>query len=248
MKFKYYLRGAGIGIIVTTVILSAASLFQDNMSDAEIIQRAMDLGMVMEEGPSGTLADMPGQGQSSNANSTSDGVQTVSDDGQLSAPDDGQPSTSGDDQPDVSDDDQNTGAPTDATGDGQKEPAGNADGQNGTDTQGDGTAQPGTPTETGKDVDNGDGEDNAGQDKDHAQKADSKKQDNGEKKITLKVEGGDVSRSVSQRAFEVGLVSNADEFNQYLGDNGYANFLQPGTYHIKKGASFEQIAKILTNK
>lgn len=248
MKFKYYLRGAGIGIIVTTIILSAASLFQDNMSDAEIIQRAMDLGMVMEEGSSGTLADMPGQeGQSSNANTTPDDGQNASDDSQPSASDDDRTSTSDDGQSIVSDDGQNTDDPADAPDSGQStDSTGSAEGPDGTDAQGDGAAQPGTPAEDGKDA--GDGGDHTGQEKDRTQSADRKKQDEEEKKITLKVEGGDVSRAVSQRAFEAGLVSNADEFNQYLGDNGYANFLQPGTYHIKKGATFEQIAEILTNK
>lgn len=50
MKLKYYLRGLGIGIIITTIILSIASgKDSKSMSDAEIIARASELGMVMEE-------------------------------------------------------------------------------------------------------------------------------------------------------------------------------------------------------
>ncbi len=49
MKLKYYLRGLGIGIIITTIILSIASgKDSKSMSDAEIIARASELGMVME--------------------------------------------------------------------------------------------------------------------------------------------------------------------------------------------------------
>lgn len=229
MKFKYYLRGAGIGIIVTTVILSAASLFQDNMSDAEIIQRAMELGMVMEEGSSGTLADMPSQGNA----------------GSNITPDDGH-GTNGDGQPNTSGDSPNPDSPSDTSDDGQgSEPIDNSNSDN-TDNE---AEQPDSSSESGKNTDN---DTNAGQDKDSnnvsKQDADSKKQDKNKEKITIKVEGGEVSRMVSQKIFEAGLVDDAEEFNKYLGDNGYASFLQPGTYHIKKGASFQQIAEILTNK
>ena len=64
MRFKYYLRGAGIGVIVATLVLSIAFLFHDNISDEEVIRRAMKLGMVMQENTPGTLADMP-QGDAS---------------------------------------------------------------------------------------------------------------------------------------------------------------------------------------
>lgn len=46
MKLKYYLRGLGIGILVTTVILSIAGAGKKGMSEEEIRQRAKELGMV----------------------------------------------------------------------------------------------------------------------------------------------------------------------------------------------------------
>lgn len=50
MKLKYYLRGLGIGIIVTTILLMIAfALHKPTMSDADIIARAKQLGMVMPE-------------------------------------------------------------------------------------------------------------------------------------------------------------------------------------------------------
>ncbi|MCI5621833.1 MAG: endolytic transglycosylase MltG [Lachnospiraceae bacterium] len=60
MRFKYYLRGLGIGIIVATVILSISfAIHGDNLSDAEIMRRAEKLGMVMpgSEGENGTEAE-----------------------------------------------------------------------------------------------------------------------------------------------------------------------------------------------
>ena len=56
MKLKYYLRGLGIGIIVTAVIMGVASgNRKETLSDREIRERAAELGMVEQ---SGSLADM----------------------------------------------------------------------------------------------------------------------------------------------------------------------------------------------
>lgn len=48
MKLKYYIRGLGIGIIITTIVLSIGK-WMDKPSDKEIIARARELGMVMKE-------------------------------------------------------------------------------------------------------------------------------------------------------------------------------------------------------
>ena len=51
MKLKYYLRGLGIGIICTAIIMGIAlsGNKKETLTDAEIIERAKLLGMVMEE-------------------------------------------------------------------------------------------------------------------------------------------------------------------------------------------------------
>ena len=52
MKLKYYLRGLGIGIIITTIILMISnSGYTKELTDEEIIARAEQLGMVMKEDP-----------------------------------------------------------------------------------------------------------------------------------------------------------------------------------------------------
>ena len=46
MKFKYYLRGVGIGLIVTTLLFTIAfAFYKPTLSDAEIIKKAQALGM-----------------------------------------------------------------------------------------------------------------------------------------------------------------------------------------------------------
>lgn len=48
MKLKYYLRGTGVGIILTAIVFSFANPRQE-LSDEEIIRRAASLGMVMKD-------------------------------------------------------------------------------------------------------------------------------------------------------------------------------------------------------
>lgn len=57
MKLKIYLRGLGIGIAVTALILGISYSNKKEMSDAEIIARAKELGMVEAESESGKLSE-----------------------------------------------------------------------------------------------------------------------------------------------------------------------------------------------
>ena len=56
MKLRYYLRGLGIGVFVTALIMGVALKGDRSLSDAEIKARAAELGMV--ESTSRTLADI----------------------------------------------------------------------------------------------------------------------------------------------------------------------------------------------
>lgn len=55
-KLRYYLRGLGIGILVTAFILSVAKKNTEELTDAQIKERALALGMV--EGDSLVLSDL----------------------------------------------------------------------------------------------------------------------------------------------------------------------------------------------
>lgn len=56
MKLKIYLRGLGIGIVVTALILGISG-GKKEMTDAEVIARAKQLGMVEAETESGRLSE-----------------------------------------------------------------------------------------------------------------------------------------------------------------------------------------------
>ncbi len=55
MKLKYYMRGLGIGIVVTALLMGfAISKQKEPMTDEEIRQRALEMGMIEQNG---VLAD-----------------------------------------------------------------------------------------------------------------------------------------------------------------------------------------------
>lgn len=54
---KYYLRGLGIGIVVTTIILTIVFNFRGKLSDSEIKERASKLGMVMAQTTEDSIFD-----------------------------------------------------------------------------------------------------------------------------------------------------------------------------------------------
>lgn len=54
MNLKYYLRGLGIGIVVTALLMSLATRDRNHMTDEEIKERAAALGMVEQK----VLADV----------------------------------------------------------------------------------------------------------------------------------------------------------------------------------------------
>lgn len=188
MRLKYYLRGLGIGILVTTVILMIAFARSDrSMSDAEVMERARELGMVMED--ERTPADQKLQGTEADPVST-----------------------------------EGTGAPDETGQSGVPDDTGNPDG---TDVPG-GTGAPGG-TDT-LDTQNG------------AEGGNTVTQQE------LTVEVGDSSNMVAQKLAQLGLVDNAEAFNQYMMDNGYASGVLPGTILIPQGASYEEIAQMLVDK
>ena len=74
MKLKYYLRGMGIGIILTAIVMGfALGGRKATISDAEVIRRAKELGMI--EAGTGVLTQnqtQAGQDNEKNDSSSSD--------------------------------------------------------------------------------------------------------------------------------------------------------------------------------
>ena len=66
--------------------------------------------------------------------------------------------------------------------------------------------------------------------------------------VTITVEKGNGSDTVAKKLEAAGLVSNAHDYDVWLMQNGYDRIIAAGEHKIPKGASNEEIAKILCNR
>ena len=67
-------------------------------------------------------------------------------------------------------------------------------------------------------------------------------------KVSITVTSGMPSETISKLLEDNGLVDSADDFNAWLIEKGYEDDLHVGTFEIKKGSSFDEIAKLLTTQ
>ncbi len=219
MKLKYYLRGLGIGILVTTIIMTIASPKKEaSLSDEEIIARAAQLGMVMKED-----ADDGAAGNSLDENPEN----KVPEKETSVSPDQG----AGDAQnPEGENPDQGAGD------------AQNPEGEN--PDQGAGDAQ----NPEGENPDQGAGEPE-GEADNQTQGADNTPEGNDvsvpESAYRLVIERGDVCRTVCERLAANNVINDAEAMRTYLFEIGYASSMSTGEYEIPYGLTMEQVADIL---
>lgn len=62
----------------------------------------------------------------------------------------------------------------------------------------------------------------------------------------LDVTRGMSSTRVAKLLESMGIIESAEEFDAYLSENGYSKKILVGTYEIKPGYTYEEIAKIIT--
>lgn len=93
MKLKYYLRGLGVGILVSTILLTVSFYRNRTMSDAEVIERAEALGMVKAY-ESGVLEEKKDSGQETEEKPDEAGENTGQDESGKK-PDDGEENGTG---------------------------------------------------------------------------------------------------------------------------------------------------------
>lgn len=215
MKIKYYLRGLGVGIVITTLILLIVfNTTGKNISDEEIISRAKELGMVMaekeEEPVSGKLNETFGKDKQEVSNPTPAAV--TSDSALETSKDDEKVEPVVDD----SNDDENTET---------------AEDDSKVDT-------PAAVTEIKSDDE-------------HSQSVSDGTTNsvtpNG-RKASINIVKGDSSRIVSEKIQAAGIVGDAEDFNKFMKNGGYADKIKVGRVTISIGETYKNIAKILTEK
>ncbi len=247
MRLKYYLRGLGLGILVSTLFLMLSiQLHGGIMTDERVIARAKELGMVIpNDGETDTQAPEGESAQpddSAQNDAAQDNVQP------------GNPAQDDAQQNDVAQGDttQDNAQPDDATSD---DAAQNDGSQNGTTQDGDApsditqedAAQGDTAQDNATSEDAGQGDaiqDNAQSDDTASDSA--VQNDNPQDDIIFTVADGEVCRTAAEKLLACGLIEDVDAFRKYMSTHDYDGLIREGTYRIPVGADTETIAKIIT--
>ena len=234
MRLKYQMRGLGVGIIVTALLMGVATGKGIPLSDAEIKAKALELGMV--ESDSIRLTDLTNVSSALEEGGEESGAEGM-DEADNEA--NGQGS-------------EENGSTSDANGAGSNgsETGSNDGAVNGSETDGDGGASNGSGAgisdgasesdflsgQAASNADGIDGSDINGAERDYSDEA----------TVTVVIEFGVTSSHVSQMLEEAGLVEDAAAFDSYLCSNGYSRNITAGTYEIVPGTSEEEIVKMIT--
>lgn len=246
MKLRYYLRGLGIGIIVTAIIMGTSGSASQSISDAEIRQRAIQLGMV--DSSTTKLSDLQQNDVdvSGNADNLQENLNEEQEPTHVTEPAIETESTGENEQTAESVPETDTGTeptgetePTAETGPGDNATTGDRA------TIGD-NATAGDNITVGENMESApeaasatDGEGGGNTPAAGTQTADT---------AVITISRGAGSGSVSRDLQEAGLISDAKAYDQYLCDNGYSRSIRIGTYEIAIGTDEETIAKIITGK
>ncbi|MBP3475539.1 MAG: hypothetical protein J6K48_04385 [Lachnospiraceae bacterium] len=224
MERKYYLRGLGIGIAVTAIIMGIAVSDNQTMTDEEVIARAKELGMVENT----LLSDMAEEGQEVE-NGAEDRAAEQSGNGDRAAESNNTDNSAAVDSVTAEDTADDIVTDKDAAEDNA------ADEDAIDDTSADEDAADAPAKDGDAEVDRT-RENATGQSEDITSAAIK----------TITVTNGDGSYTVAKKLADVGVVTSAENFDTYLCQNGYDKKLRTGTFSIPADASDEQIARIVT--
>ena len=217
MNLKYYLRGLGVGIVVTSLILGIGlGSRKETLSNEEIKERARELGMVEE---SITVAEAAAQKEEE----AQEAEVTVAPVPEENAESDAEPIVNA--EPEVSSEPEvSTGAAPEAS----EKPNVSAASEPAAST----AAEAGATPEAGV--------------KPVADEAEEDSGTAPEKEIVdITINPGEGSYVISQKLEQSGLIDDAAEYDAYLCDNGFHTKLRAGVHKIPMGSTREEIAKLL---
>lgn len=216
MELKYYLRGLGLGIVVTALIMGFSHSGKQTMTDEEVIARAKQLGMIEDT----VLAQKDDPKED-----TAEEVITS-------------------DQPDTSEEDiarvEEIQNQADKVGQNEEEiPEEKVPSQEEEISEADEI----TTVEKTDDAKLPEVEETAPEKVSEEEGAEM--MISGES-MTITINSGDGSYTVSKKLADAGAVSSAETFDSFLCHNGYDKKIRTGTYTIPADASDEQMARIIT--
>ena len=257
MKLKYYLRGMGIGIILTAIVMGfALGGRKTTISDAEVIERARALGMidgngVLDPGTDSSEVSLddsltPGSALAQEGEEISKEVdQEFSQTGEYVS-DLAYETEEGTDQTseDTESDDQVANSNTEAT---QEESVNTSDASTAADNKNEQEIQE-DETAVAEEVaaaNRADSNDNAAQD--NTQKTTSV-QAIGSKTTTphtVTIPNGLGSEGVARVLYNAGVIDDAVTFNNYLVERKMDRNIRAGVKNFPAGSSYEDIARII---
>lgn len=264
MEFKYYLRGLGLGVIVTAIIMGISAARRQTMTNEEIIARAKELGMIENtvltesvdgepDSDAGTADEAVSAAETDSMPPAGDGAGDSGDKASVAA--DGGSDTTDGDRADAADGNGATDSARANASDGSS--AADRDRTEDSDkTGGDEETSEmagrheGDALETAaaaRQIDNGTGTERQtdGQ-SGTAQQTDNETDTARQTDSVITVSNGDGSFSVSKKLADAGAVNSAADFDTFLCENGYDKKIRAGTYTIPADAGEEQMAKIIT--
>ena len=233
MKLRMYLRGLGLGMIVTALVLSFGVKSENKtMTDAEVRARAKELGMVEE---SEKLKDAV----SKEAVNGEEAAAVVTDSANENEPAEEvtEPNEVKADGTDKSEEPAEVKKPEAAKDDAGKPEAVTEE-----------PVKESSPEEKVEDDKDAAEIDNKKEEIKEAARDEKKSEDDKSKKpYNLTVEHGYSSDRVARILEDAGVIDNAAAFDRYLCSNGYDKRISVGSYQIPAGADYSTVAKLITN-
>lgn len=218
MERRYYLRGLGLGILITAIIMGAAQRGSKEMSDEEVRQRARELGMIEN-----TVLSEPVAEPEADAEQAETDLAAAEEKSEEAAPADTEAVT--EDTQEAAADEENS-----------EEQSGAEDSQEQADAVEAQTEPEQADAQTASEEET---EQSTGA------QSETKTAASGEAQI-FTIDKGDSSVSVAQKLEQAGLISSAASYDRFLCDNGYDKKIRAGEYTIPADAGDEQIARIIT--
>lgn len=276
MNLRFYLRGLGLGIVVTALLMGyTLGGHKQSLTDDEIRERAAMLGMVEDDG---VLVSMP---SASEPSEDAEGVKTTEDSGKTPAENTDsegilvetadKPEPEADTKTDTGTAEENAPSP-DKT---EAEKPSETEGISAETKTADATPvseKEEDKTETAKEGRNGEttheltvtgsvagAEETKEKEPETpaetptptptgASGASEGKTESSSKGGTLRIVKGSDSYEVAKQLEKAGLVDNAEAFDAYLCRKGLDRFVIIGSFEIPAGAGYDQIAKLITGR
>ena len=236
MKLKYYLRGIGIGVILTAIIMGfALGGRKATISDAQVIERAKELGMT--EG--GVLTGGTGEVENNGATLSSSSGATLDEAGKEI----------------FEEVDETVALASESFSTVAKEEKETED-EKSEDTADSANSSSEAATLVSKEKEDSSSMNASSKENEDASttgKSETKTEEStaaassvNTEPTTVTIPGGLSSDGVAQVLYNAGVIDNASSFNRYLIDQGKDRIIRSGTKVIPAGATYAEIAAIIT--